>query len=77
MLYSQSEMLLSYRQYGEKRRMHMEKNGNSKKKVCGLSLPDYVESYIREKAETEHRSLSNVVALIVIDYVDTAKEYEG
>lgn len=55
----------------------MEKNENSKKKVCGLSLPDYVESYIREKAEKERRSLSNVVALIVIDYVDTTKEYEG
>ena len=77
MLYSQSEMLLSYRQYGEKRRMHMENTRSSKKKVCGLSLPDYVESYIREKAEKEHRSLSNVVALIVIDYVDTAREYEG
>lgn len=55
----------------------MENTGNSKKKVCGLALPDYAESYIREKAEKEHRSLSNVVALIVIDYVDTAKEYEG
>ena len=55
----------------------MENTGSSKKKVCGLSLPDYAESYIREKAEKEHRSLSNVVALIVIDYVDTAKEYEG
>ena len=55
----------------------MEKNGSSKKKVCGLALPDYVESYIRQKAVKEHRSLSNVVALIVLDYVDTAKEYEG
>lgn len=55
----------------------MENTRSSKKKVCGLALPDYVESYIREKAEKEHRSLSNVVALIVIDYVDTAKEYEG
>ena len=52
----------------------MEKKGNSKKKVCGLALPDYVESYIREKAEKEHRSISNVVALIVINYVNNEKE---
>ena len=52
----------------------MENTRNSKKKVCGLVLPDYAESYIREKAEKEHRSLSNVVALIVINYVNNEKE---
>lgn len=52
----------------------MENIRSSKKKVCGLSLPDYVESYIREKAEKEHRSLSNVVAVIVIEYFNKTKE---
>ena len=42
----------------------------SKHKICGLTLPEYVETFIREKAEKEHRSISNVVALIVINYVN-------
>lgn len=46
----------------------------SKHKICGLTLPEYVENYIREKAEKEHRSMSNVVALIVINYVNKEKE---
>lgn len=46
----------------------------SKHKICGLTLPEYVETFIREKAEKEHRSISNVVALIVINYVNNEKE---
>ena len=46
----------------------------SKRKICGLTLPEYVETFIREKAEKEHRSISNVVALIVINYVNNEKE---
>ena len=47
---------------------------SNKHKICGLTLPDDVETFIREKAEKEHRSISNVVALIVINYVNKAKE---
>lgn len=46
----------------------------SKHKICGLTLPEEVETFIREKAEKEHRSMSNVVALIVINYVNKEKE---
>lgn len=46
----------------------------NKRKICGLTLPEDVEAFIREKAEKEHRSISNVVALIVINYVNKAKE---
>lgn len=46
----------------------------SKRKICGLTLPEDVETFIREKAEKEHRSISNVVALIVINYVNNEKE---
>lgn len=45
-----------------------------KNKICGLTLPEDVETFIREKAEKEHRSISNVVALIVINYVNNEKE---
>ena len=47
---------------------------SNKHKICGLTLPDDVEAFIREKAEKEHRSMSNVVALIVINYVNKEKE---
>ena len=46
----------------------------SKHKICGLTLPEDIETFIREKAEKEHRSISNVVALIVINYVNNEKE---
>ena len=46
----------------------------NKHKICGLTLPEDVETFIREKAEKEHRSISNVVALIVINYVYKEKE---
>ena len=46
----------------------------SKHKICGLTLPEDVETFIRKKAEKEHRSISNVVALIVINYVNNEKE---
>lgn len=46
----------------------------SKHKICGLTLPEDTETFIREKAEKEHRSISNVVALIVINYVNNEKE---
>ena len=38
------------------------------KKICGLSLPDEINNYIRERAKKEHRSLANVVAMMVINY---------
>ena len=38
------------------------------KKICGLSLPEEINSYIRKRAEHEHRSLANVVAMMVIKY---------
>ena len=38
------------------------------KKICGLSLPDEINEYIRKMAEQEHRSLANVVAMMVINY---------
>ena len=38
------------------------------KKICGLSLPDEINEYIRQRAEHEHRSLANVVAMMVINY---------
>ena len=38
------------------------------KKICGLSLPDKINEYIRQRAEHEHRSLANVVAMMVINY---------
>lgn len=47
---------------------------SSKHKICGLTLPEDVEAFIRKKAEKEHRSISNVVALIVINYVNNEKE---
>lgn len=37
------------------------------KKICGLSLPDEINEYIRQRAEQEHRSLANVVAMMVIN----------
>lgn len=49
-------------------------NMSSKHKICGLTLPEDVEAFIRKKAEKEHRSISNVVALIVINYVNNEKE---
>lgn len=38
------------------------------KRICGLSLPDEINNYIRERAKKEHRSLANIVAMIVIDF---------
>ena len=46
----------------------------NKSRICGLTLPEEIENFIREKAKNEHRSLANVVAVIVIDYVDKVKE---
>lgn len=37
------------------------------KKICGLSLPEEINTYIRETAGKEGRSLANVVARMVID----------
>lgn len=37
------------------------------KKICGLKLPEDINTYIRETAEKEGRSLANVVAIMVID----------
>lgn len=45
-----------------------------KPKICGLSLPDEIDRYIREKAKREHRSLANVVAFMVIEYYKNVKE---
>lgn len=45
-----------------------------KPKICGLSLPDEIDHYIREKAKREHRSLANVVAVMVIEYYKSEKE---
>ena len=38
------------------------------KKICGLKLPEEINTYIRETAWKEGRSLANVVALMVINY---------
>ena len=43
------------------------------KKICGLSLPDEINNYIRERAKKEHRSLANVVATMVIKYYNMTK----
>ena len=37
------------------------------KKICGLKLPEEINTYIREMAEKDGRSLANVVARMVID----------
>lgn len=37
------------------------------KKICGLKLPEEINTYIRETAEREGRSLANVVSRMVID----------
>lgn len=37
------------------------------KKICGLKLPEEINTYIRETAEKDGRSLANVVARMVID----------
>lgn len=37
------------------------------KKICGLKLPDEINTYIRETAEKDGRSIANVVARMVID----------
>lgn len=39
-----------------------------KKRCVGMIVPDEVDSYIKEKAKQEHRSLANLISLIVIDY---------
>ena len=44
------------------------------KKICGLKLPDEVNTYIRETAEKDGRSLANVVARMVIDSYNRDKE---
>lgn len=43
------------------------------KKICGLKLPEEINSYIRQKADQEHRSLANVVAMMVIKYYNMTK----
>ena len=42
-------------------------------KICGLSLPDEINEYIRQRADQEHRSLANVVAMMVIKYYNMTK----
>lgn len=37
------------------------------KKICGLKLPEEINTYIRDTAEKDGRSLANVVARMVID----------
>ena len=37
------------------------------KKICGLKLPEEINTYIREMAEKDGRSLANVVARMVIE----------
>lgn len=44
------------------------------KKICGLKLPEEINTYIRETAEKDGRSLANVVARMVIDYYNRHKE---
>lgn len=44
------------------------------RKICGLKLPDEVNTYIREMAEREGRSLANVVARMVTDAYNRDKE---
>lgn len=43
------------------------------KKICGLSLPEEINTYIRQRAEQEHRSLANVVAMMVIKYYNMTR----
>ena len=38
------------------------------KKICDLSLTDDINNYIQKRAKKEHRSLANIVAMIVIDF---------
>ena len=45
------------------------------KKICGLSLPDEINEYIRQRADQEHRSLANVVAMMVINYYNIIINY--
>ena len=44
------------------------------KKICGLKLPEEINTYIRETAEKDGRSLANVVARMVIDSYNREKE---
>lgn len=37
------------------------------KKICGLKLPEEINTYIRETAEKDGRSIANVVARMVIE----------
>lgn len=39
-----------------------------KKRICGLTLPDEINDYIWNTAKREHRSLANVVSMIIINY---------
>ena len=43
-------------------------------KINGLTLPDDVNMKIRQKAHAEHRSMSNVIAMIVTDYFSNLKD---
>lgn len=45
-----------------------------KKRICGLNLPEEINDYIRERAKRENRSLSNVVAMIIIKFYNEEKE---
>lgn len=44
------------------------------KKICGLKLPEEINTYIRETAEKDGRSLANVVARMVIESYNKDKE---
>ena len=48
-------------------------------KICGLTLPDEINDYIREIAKEEHRSLANVISMIVIDFYNNKEKgaYHG
>lgn len=46
----------------------------SNKKICGLKLPEEINTYIREKAGKEGRSLANVVARMVIDFYNRERK---
>lgn len=49
------------------------------KKICGLTLPDEINDYIRKIAKEEHRSLANVISMIVIDFYNNKEKrsYHG
>lgn len=44
------------------------------KRICGLKLPEEINTYIQDTAEKEGRSLANVVARMVIDAYNRNKK---